>query len=699
MISQVEHRLSSPVLTATEYRPGQGAPCDMSANESQILTGGEAVPQNHRGTEPRYNFQKCERESQTQANVFSYNKLNPERREIRLCVLDPGAIEDPLSCALRTVSLKEHPVYETLSYAWGDPILNDEIVANGGVIKITKNLHTALRYLRKSDESRIIWADGVCINQLDLDERSSQVGIMGDVYQRGKHLQIWLCEAEVMESEFRRSTPPSEYWNLENDVKLFTQFLHSQRLMTNLPPIALMENPSLHPDIPSAIRILELLATGCHLYQMPFFKVTGPETIEPCTTWAASLRVLSMILSRPWWNRVWIVQEILLSIQATVHIGEFKVPLPLIFDAIASLKKHTDGCCRLWIHLWYGHSNIAGSIIDSRVRILHLGGIKDSRAREITHIKAFYISAAREASDPRDHIFALQGLLKKDLTISKPIYRISTQNVYSSATKMLYFEGTGLQMLSYAVGTESSNAYGLASWVCDWSREHDPIVLMPSKFNASNGSKFRTEQTSDEILTVEVCKVDVVCTTGITVGQDCRLGKILECLEAWWSLAETETSNEQSTIWTAILGGYWGDESEGQSRRILPEDIIAVEAWWKLATSLVEQGYNETCTPDLKMRLIGDNISFSVIYSKLWSTSQGFLGLGRQTVEKGDEVFIVKGSPVPLVLRPIEGTLLPSFGLSEREQGYLFVSACYLHGFMDGEAVKPDTKWERVHLC
>ena len=82
-----------------------------------------------------------------------------------------------------------------------------------------------------------------------------------------------------------------------------------------------------------------------------------------------------------------------------------------------------------------------------------------------------------------------------------------------------------------------------------------------------------------------------------------------------------------------------------------------------------------------------------------WLTSQGFLGIGRQTVEKGDEVFIVKGSRVPLILRPIERTLLPRSGLSEREQGYLFLSECYLHGFMDGEAVKPDNKWQRVHLC
>lgn len=41
-----------------------------------------------------------------------------------------------------------------------------------------------------------IWADAVCINQNDLDERSSQVGIMGDIYTTAKTCQIWLGTVE-----------------------------------------------------------------------------------------------------------------------------------------------------------------------------------------------------------------------------------------------------------------------------------------------------------------------------------------------------------------------------------------------------------------------------------------------------------------------------------------------------------------------
>ena len=41
-----------------------------------------------------------------------------------------------------------------------------------------------------------MWADAVCINQNDLDERSSQVSIMSKIYKDAKKCQIWLGTIE-----------------------------------------------------------------------------------------------------------------------------------------------------------------------------------------------------------------------------------------------------------------------------------------------------------------------------------------------------------------------------------------------------------------------------------------------------------------------------------------------------------------------
>ena len=41
-----------------------------------------------------------------------------------------------------------------------------------------------------------IWADAVCINQNDLDERSSQVSMMGHIYKNAHQCQVWLGTVE-----------------------------------------------------------------------------------------------------------------------------------------------------------------------------------------------------------------------------------------------------------------------------------------------------------------------------------------------------------------------------------------------------------------------------------------------------------------------------------------------------------------------
>jgi|SRR6266498_3420146 len=60
--------------------------------------------------------------------------------------------------------------------------------------KVTVNLYAALRQLRRSDSSRILWVDAPCIDQSNLDERSQQVYIMGDIYSHANEVLIWLGE-------------------------------------------------------------------------------------------------------------------------------------------------------------------------------------------------------------------------------------------------------------------------------------------------------------------------------------------------------------------------------------------------------------------------------------------------------------------------------------------------------------------------
>jgi hypothetical protein len=66
------------------------------------------------------------------------------------------------------------------------------MVLNGVRTTITRNLADALRCLRSEGKARHLWADAVCINQYDANEKSSQVAMMGEIYSGAERTYIWL---------------------------------------------------------------------------------------------------------------------------------------------------------------------------------------------------------------------------------------------------------------------------------------------------------------------------------------------------------------------------------------------------------------------------------------------------------------------------------------------------------------------------
>lgn len=70
---------------------------------------------------------------------------------------------------------------------------------------------------------------------------------------------------------------------------------------------------------------------------------------------------------------------------------------------------------------------------------------------------------------------------------------------------------------------------------------------------------------------------------------------------------------------------------------------------------------------------------------KPFLTRNGYLGMGFESIEVGDEVWIVRGCPTPLVLR-------------REEERFSLVGESYVHGVMKGEAVDDDTRWEKIQI-
>lgn len=87
------------------------------------------------------------------------------------------------------------PSYTALSYVWGQNVQGKyRISLDGSVLDITPNLDATLRTLSQLEDLSYqwLWIDAICINQDDSDERSFQVTLMRDLYSRAKRTIAYL---------------------------------------------------------------------------------------------------------------------------------------------------------------------------------------------------------------------------------------------------------------------------------------------------------------------------------------------------------------------------------------------------------------------------------------------------------------------------------------------------------------------------
>lgn len=127
----------------------------------------------------------------------------PEGPWIRLLRLHPGQYDEKLVGALVRRPLYENAVqYVALSYSWKQGLRKGEegrmpissLMLQYCAIDISEHLAHALRRLRDGRSPVYIWVDAICINQLDLSEKASQIPLMAQIYGNAAQVCIWLGE-------------------------------------------------------------------------------------------------------------------------------------------------------------------------------------------------------------------------------------------------------------------------------------------------------------------------------------------------------------------------------------------------------------------------------------------------------------------------------------------------------------------------
>lgn len=122
---------------------------------------------------------------------YQYHPLETTQREIRVLLLRPAEnAEDPIEATFRVGRVDDWPIHNCLSYVWGRQPPDRVMRLDGRPFEITAHLERALQRYRSLLGSQqqvcAIWVDAICINQADNAEKAQQVGIMRQIYERGK---------------------------------------------------------------------------------------------------------------------------------------------------------------------------------------------------------------------------------------------------------------------------------------------------------------------------------------------------------------------------------------------------------------------------------------------------------------------------------------------------------------------------------
>ncbi|KAL2672716.1 hypothetical protein Neosp_013430 [[Neocosmospora] mangrovei] len=130
----------------------------------------------------------------TSQETSLYANLRMHGRQIRL--IEITSTQPEIVCKLEVVSLENGPAYSALSYVWGDPEITRSVLLNGNQVNVAINLASALehapKHLEDANVAPRLWADALCINQSDPNEKNHQVPFMKDIYSQAEIVICWL---------------------------------------------------------------------------------------------------------------------------------------------------------------------------------------------------------------------------------------------------------------------------------------------------------------------------------------------------------------------------------------------------------------------------------------------------------------------------------------------------------------------------
>jgi hypothetical protein len=614
----------------------------------------------------------------------------------------------------------------------GDPKQTHTIELDGLVKEIGNNLQVALQHLRSDREARTLWVDALCIDQDNDTEKSEQVTAMANIYRQSGSTLVWLGEHdEIVDLAF--DTLEELCWATrllifnycanklevslsEISSNLVQKVIDSELASPGLAVTSPFQELSFSKAMDSFQKAMDLIGPKHYPQQVASLADIAAATWGKSRSFAEAVvsnqnqlsqlpdfeerieALADVFWSRSYWDRLWVVQELLLSSEVVLICGERSADLELmaLLHCITDSSDPSTGSSTLVPSADFDFVDELKSAM-SFITNVHIAIVHAQTPRLALNCQRYANSLC---SDPRDAIFAL-------LNISQPIniipdYSKSTADVYIAATRAMIDQEQNLNIISTEVFENQSETLGcppfveLPSWVPHFESYLWPAFLHQFMWAHENqmfrgGGTLPAKKNAPDILDSRVLEIDG-CFYGtietvqprfhpFSFDSNGEFWSAVNKLRSVVSNAETISSsaNPDMESWCALLMDQYPEAGGTKQKRLSQHS-----------------GARETLTTDLKVAVRSEPPTRLVIELQkklmdkvLCTTSTGHVALVLGKAQIGDRIFVARGATNPFVLRPALAN--ETYDAVRRVGGvetlYHFVGGSYIHGIMDGEVL------------
>lgn len=415
------------------------------------------------------------------------------------------------------------------------------------------------------------------------------------------------------------------------------------------------------------------------------------EEIEKCMSW---------LRARPWFSRLWTVQEAVLAPHSTILLGPVSITYDIVSRAHASIgRQKIPG---------FLSSPIMNSTIAAVLWFLKFSApmenLRQERSRgEITSLMQLCLQLNEHvATEDLDRVYSLLGLVAESGTVVD--HKSSPSEMYTqmSARYMLH-SGSPLPLAFCAWRLRYSD---VPSWAIDSS--------VTSKSNLSTRSFWadaiqlyntcgdiqQNLSLHDKTLSLLSVEADLIPEVGSIVRE---MNDIFLPPPDWWEIVIRLNREQKYPSGCSWLEAWWkmlcldcSWNSHGASRATQRHiKSLATHTLFRYKDLIEFEGQLTPSASQNYKKFKNNAISQEIATASVCATrnrvffvkKKGYLGMGHNNTARGDAVFVIPGLQCPIILRRANGTTKNQAGGRSGEK-YKSVCECFIHGIMDGGAVR-----------